>query len=573
MEFPKVSGMEAGDGTVPEEAGAHPDVDETKKWLAPEGYMVTELGGIHKVTSTETGRQIAAAPIKISETGCDPFGDEFLTLTWKYRGQETSLTAPRSEIYGNSTLKTMTARGAPFTTANRNSLQTYFQAQENEHCAKIPRVPVRTEGWSKDFDAYTIGQTVIGEQGRLYHSAGGAFVEALGAKGLESQHKAVTEQTRDGSAVAEMCWAAGFAAPLLRPLQLRSMVFSIWGPSGSGKSALQALAMSAWGRPESLKHTGDISKAALELVMAARNDFLLWVDDTQQSTQEKFLEQMFYSVASGSSATRATADGGLRDQKSWRSLVLVSGEHPVLKIGAAEGGQRRGIEFEVRPMNEFEARAIHTQLSQHHGWTGPKFVEEFMSTFIKTSKLDKLALLYHSLEEQIAKQDRSAWSNHVTLLALADLLARMFVCGESEARAEECAIHAGVEVLRKAVEAKADTKTSFQAGYQLLQSFVQENLQDFQQEHKPFIGSAMGRIMKVDGKSAMVLLPGVFKRFCAENALNERQFLAEARTNECLLPNTYRKGTNQRIVKFGDRAVSAYVFVEPELVVDLEEDK
>ena len=125
----------------------------------------------------------------------------------------------------------------------------------------------------------------------------------------------------------------GYAPPLLRLLGLRSLLLSVWGPSHGGKSAGQALAMSAWGRPENLKLTGDLSTTAMEANLARCRDLITWVDDTQQTRSQALLEGMAYLVGGGAGRGRGTVTGGLRPINNWLSIGFVSGEHPLLKIG------------------------------------------------------------------------------------------------------------------------------------------------------------------------------------------------------------------------------------------------
>ncbi|MFP2964525.1 DUF927 domain-containing protein, partial [Myxococcus sp. 1LA] len=101
-----------------------------------------------------------------------------------------------------------------------------------------------------------MGRQVIGEPGRVIMPGEAAFLDALVSRGSEDEHLRLTLDVRDRSPIAEMAWAAGFAAPLLRLLELRSMCLSIWGASGMGKSAVQATTTSLWGRPRGSRSVG-----------------------------------------------------------------------------------------------------------------------------------------------------------------------------------------------------------------------------------------------------------------------------------------------------------------------------
>src|SRR5260370_7800664 len=105
-----------------------------------------------------------------------------------------------------------------------------------------------------------------------------------------------------------MGWAAGFVGPLLRLLSRRSLLLSIWGSSGMGKSASQALAVSAWGKPSGLILTGDATATAIEADLARCRDLLSWIDNTKQSRSHALLDALAYQVGGGTGRGRGTPE-------------------------------------------------------------------------------------------------------------------------------------------------------------------------------------------------------------------------------------------------------------------------
>src|SRR5262249_438611 len=152
-------------------------------------------------------------------------------------------------------------------------LTRFLAAQAEANKDKIPLEPIYTaHGWAANNQAYVLGRRVIGQPGRVSLNEDSSYLDALLPSGDEQIYREYVCKIRQSSPTAEMAWAAGYAAPLLRFIQVRSLTLSIWGTSGHGKSALQALAVSPWGNPEGLKTTANLSIAGVQALLANRRD-------------------------------------------------------------------------------------------------------------------------------------------------------------------------------------------------------------------------------------------------------------------------------------------------------------
>ena len=124
------------------------------------------------------------------------------------------------------------------------------------------------------------------------------------------------------------------AAPFLALLNEEGGGFHLAGDSSKGKTTAARLALSVWGDPETTKGNWDTTPLGLQNLALARNDGLLVLDEIGQSADPRKIPQMVYSVINGVSKTQGAKDGGNRRQKTWRNLILSTGEiNPESLIG------------------------------------------------------------------------------------------------------------------------------------------------------------------------------------------------------------------------------------------------
>ena len=105
----------------------------------------------------------------------------------------------------------------------------------------------------------------------------------------------------------------------------------------------------------------------------ARNDGFLALDEIGQTADPRRIPQMVYSVINGISKTQGAKDGGNRKQKTWRNLILSTGEtNPESLIGDRaqwKAGNRARLP-------DIQAEAKHGIYDTLHGFTdGAKLSE------------------------------------------------------------------------------------------------------------------------------------------------------------------------------------------------------
>ena len=238
-------------------------------------------------------------------------------------------------------------------------------------CAGLADEGLRiNRGQQRAFAIYLSGATVKGRVtvvlGTGWHEVGGHSVFALpdeniGPKGADavildaaahgpyealgslSEWQAGVGALSSGHALAVLAISAALAGPLLHLAGQEGGGVNFFGRSSSGKTTLLQLAASVWGRGASPGYVRAWRATAngLEGAAASATDTCLVLDELGQ-VEARDAGAGLYSLSNGMGKARAGRDGALREPKSWRALILSSGEIPTeTKLGEDRGRKAR----------------------------------------------------------------------------------------------------------------------------------------------------------------------------------------------------------------------------------------
>jgi hypothetical protein len=123
--------------------------------------------------------------------------------------------------------------------------------------------------------------------------------------------------------------SAMLTSPLLRLAAQEGGVFHLWGTSSGGKSTLDFLAATVWGRGSregGFSRTWSSTANAFEGTAAAGNDIGIVLDDTSHVIDARSIVQVIYMVSGGQGKTRMRPDTSQREAPQFRVLVNSNGE-------------------------------------------------------------------------------------------------------------------------------------------------------------------------------------------------------------------------------------------------------
>lgn len=119
------------------------------------------------------------------------------------------------------------------------------------------------------------------------------------------------------------------------------------------------------------------TQVALERMAGFYCDLPLGIDERQLAgNKQEGLEKIVYMLANGTGRSRGSKDGGLQELRTWRSVILATGEEPIGKANSQTGVSTRVLEVVGAPFeDETSASDMHQQAALNCGWAGPAFIQ------------------------------------------------------------------------------------------------------------------------------------------------------------------------------------------------------
>jgi putative DNA primase/helicase len=216
----------------------------------------------------------------------------------------------------------------------------------------------------------------------------------------EGWKNSIGQWARGNSRLA-LALCASLAGPLLEPSGMESGGFNFVGGSSTGKTTALVAAGSVWGKGApsgGYIRNWRATSNGLEALAALHSDATLCLDEIGQAPGQTVMEAA-YMLANGMGKARAFADGSAKAAKTWRSIVLSTGEKGLAEKIAEEGGRIQagqtvrlvdvpadagagfGLFEELHGSTSAQAFAdgIRGSAAVHYGHTARLFIEGFIN--------------------------------------------------------------------------------------------------------------------------------------------------------------------------------------------------
>ena len=187
------------------------------------------------------------------------------------------------------------------------------------------------------------------------------------------------------SALTTLCAALAPAVRILLRLEAPSFILHLVGPSSTGKTVAQRLAVSAWADPFSpvwLPHGHGTFMGIEELCL--RTDGLPVVLQDLQLVRENDRDQLIYAV--GNEMWKARGGKYRRPDTSWRGVPITSGEYPLVDESSPGGAGARVLTLPAPPFGEitqdkrkFLDAWLIPQLRAHHALLGRALLQRLLA--------------------------------------------------------------------------------------------------------------------------------------------------------------------------------------------------
>lgn len=420
----------------------------------PEGWGYDESGITMIDPKTYASRNVCRCPIIITQRlKAIDTQDEKVEVAFKRDGRWKSAVFLRSTVFQARNIITLADLGCTITSENAKFIVGFLGALEAENFDLLEPVDsTSTFGWQpgRRFVPGKADGIRLDIDPSMSRWASGYGVAGSLEDWIEQTRKARNESYR-----FRFILAAAFAAPLLKLVKCRNFFVYNWAGSKGGKTASLKAALSVWGDPERLMASFNATQVALERMAGIFSDLPLGLDERQLAgSKQEFLEKLVYMLAEGRGRARGSKGGELQELKTWRSIIIATGEEPIIDTNSQTGVATRMVEIVGAPFaKEEDAAAMHRNSCINFGHAGPKFIE-----YVLGKQEDSIIKQYNNMIELVkflsnGKLDGNV-INYIAVVALADTwIERLFYNPESTG--QDCNLKAA-EMIDKIIEADSD---------------------------------------------------------------------------------------------------------------------
>lgn len=421
--------------------------DAPKNLRQPHGWIYSEHGISRLDEKTEQPICICRTPIILTQRlKKTDTGEEKIEIAWKRDGEWQTAIFPRSVIFQSRSITVLADKGCTITSENAKMVVKFLGALEQENIDALSLTEsTSTFGWQsrRRFLPGHAPDMVLDIEPSMTRWAS-AYCKSGTLQGWTDIMRPQRARHR-----FRFILAAAFAAPLLSIIKQRIFFVYNWGGSRGGKTAALKAALSAWGDPERLMANFNATQVALERMAGFYCDLPLGIDERQLAgNKQEGLERIVYMLANGTGRSRGSKDGGLQELRTWRSVIMATGEEPIGKANSQTGVSTRVLEIVGAPFNdETSASDMHQQCALNCGWAGPEFVQYILDTGD-----DAIIDEYVNVQDFIRTLAGSHNGSHVASIAavtLADQMLSRCIFGESPAVAK-----AGAEDMARKIVAE-----------------------------------------------------------------------------------------------------------------------
>lgn len=387
----------------------------------PEGWAYSENGISFIDGRTLIPRIVCRCPVIITQRlRAIDTNEEKVEISFKRDGAWTSAVFLRSMVFQARNIVNLADMGCTITSENAKQLVSFLSALEAENFDVLAPVDsTSTFGWQPG------GRFIPGQAGGIRLDVPLSMQRWAGGYSTKGTLESWVEQTRaarENNYRFRFILSASFAAPLLKLVQCRNFFVYNWADSKSGKTAALKAALSVWGDPERLMVSFNATQVALERMAGIFSDLPLGLDERQLAgSKQEFIEKVVYMLAGGQGRARGAKSGELQTMHTWRSIIIATGEEPIVDYRSQNGVNTRMVEIIGPPFDdEEEAAAMHRSSCANFGLAGPAFIRHILR--LKKKAVNDIYLRVFETVKGIGSGVDSNRLNYVALIATADFI-------------------------------------------------------------------------------------------------------------------------------------------------------
>lgn len=402
-----------------------------KNLRQPPGWQYGEFGISRIDEKTDQPVCVCRTPIILTKRlKRTDTGEEKIEVAWKRDGEWHDAIFPRSMIFQSRSITALADKGCTVTSENAKQVVRFLGALEQENIDALGlQESTSTFGWQSRhrFLPGHAPDMVLDIEPSMTRWATAYLKNGT----LDAWRETMTQHRNRYR--FRFILASSFAAPLLAIIKQRIFFVYNWGGSRGGKTAALKAALSAWGDPERLMANFNATQVALERMAGFYCDLPLGIDERQLAgNKQEGLEKIVYMLANGTGRSRGSKDGGLQELRTWRSVILATGEEPIGKANSQTGVSTRVLEVVGAPFeDEASASDMHQQAALNCGWAGPEFIQ-YILDYGDQAIIDEYAEVLARIRDLMGTHNGSHTAAVATVVLADQMLSRCIFREDAE---------------------------------------------------------------------------------------------------------------------------------------------
>ena len=402
-----------------------PDVNGKKYEDLACGSWIASDDGIYSQESSRINQLACYHPIiPIKRLSNMETGEEQITIAFKRAGPGnvwSELTFPKEMIASSKSIVGLSKYGISVTSETAKLLVKYLADVENLNDDKITLIRSSSKlGWH-DNDFLPYDKTIAFDAALKFPQICQAITES-GDYAIWLDH---IKKIRSSKWIEpRIALAASFASPIMKFLNIASLIVDFWGMTEGGKTVQSMLATSVWACPDEGLYMGDFLTTDVELEVRSDllNNLPLILDDTAKMRKniKDNIEQVIYNLSSGSGKKRSNKELGSERVRTWKNSIIVNGERPLNSFVEQGGAINRIIEIGLNEERLFENPQETAKIvRENYGFAGKEFVRKLQELRASDKSMKRLK----SIHKKYVSALTSSESMQKQVLSLAAILA------------------------------------------------------------------------------------------------------------------------------------------------------
>lgn len=352
----------------------------------------------------------------------------YVELNYMHKTDVVTQIVSQKDVLTTVGLKGLTAAGLNVPESKTKALADYFATYISKSKTLNER-PIHSRfGWVFDDTGFIIGKNNISNNGTakayLTRDVAVETIDALEPTGTLDGWIEATDGLLQYDNVRFVCYAVSTSL-ILKILEGASFVIELVGDTSLGKTITAQLAMSIFGNPQKLKLATSATKVFIERTCTTCSDLPIFLDETSMM-QSDILTEISYMVANERSKGRGKKDGGVETVATWKTVMLTTGEVPLLSLGSLGGQDVRTVSMYggVGAHDSVNVEKYKDQMENNYGLIAPLLIKKILEN--KSKLKDYYLDIRNTLKEHSKSDSTGATGRVVDTYALISLSGFLF---------------------------------------------------------------------------------------------------------------------------------------------------